>query len=273
MTSWLSRNQVRRPTTRLEFDVTFKTDMGGFCSQFNRYFYHVYYAKKIGKELQVFDGPNCLSDTMPLLRTTFQDISGIRFLEVPAEEESGRTSAKLFDALAKTPRETLRVSARDLLQWNPQVQIQIQEVLKSTGLPTAFDLGIHIRTGQDRPIALDRYLRAIDDYLFNSKLKSLKIFVMSDNSAVLAQLKARLKGPFQVYSIERTATGHVQAQFNAKPFDEKFNEYMKFLTELTIMQKIPVIHCTLSSNVGKFIWLTGNYRSLRSMDISDFVPI
>jgi hypothetical protein len=273
MTSWLSRGQVRRPTTRLEFDVTFKTDMAGFCSQFNRYFYHAYYAKKIGKELQVFDGPNCLSDTMPLLRSTFQDISGIRFLEAPAEEDSGRTSAKLFDALTKTPRETLRVSARDFLQWNPQVQIQIQEILKSTGLPNSFDLGIHIRTGQARPIPLDRYLRAIDDHLQNSKLKSLRIFIMSDNSAVLTQLKARLKGPFQVYSIERTATGHVQSAFNAKPFDEKFNEYMKFLTELTIMQKIPVLHCTLSSNVGKFLYLTGNYRSLRSLDVTDFVPI
>ena len=273
MTSWIARNQVRRPTARLEFDVSFKTDMTGFCSQFNRYFYHLYYAKKIGKELQVFDGPNCLSDTMPLLRTTFQDISGIRFLEAATQEDSGRTSAKLFDALTKTPRETLRVSARELLQWNPLVQIQIQEILKSTGLPSAFDLGIHIRTGQSTPIALDRYLRAIDDHLQNSKLKSLKIFVMSDNSAVLAQLKARLKGPFQVYSIERTATGHVQAVFNAKPFDEKFNEYMKFLTELTIMQKIPVLHCTLSSNVGKFLYLTGNYRSLRSLDIADFVPI
>jgi len=272
MTSWLARNQVRRPA-RVEFDVTFKTDMGGFCTQFNRYFYHAFYAKKIGKELQVFDGPSCLSDTVPLLRSTFQDISGIRFLEAPAEEDSARTSAKLFDALTKTPRETLRASARDLLQWNPQVQIQIQEILKSTGLPAAFDLGIHIRTGQARPIALDRYLRAIDDYLFTSKMKSLKIFVMSDNSAILAQLKVRLKGPFQVYSIERTATGHVQSVFNAKPFDEKFNEYMTFLTELTIMQRIPVVHCSLSSNVGKFLYLTGNYRSLRSIDMTDFIPI
>lgn len=281
MTSWIRNRAPPVKPTRAELDVVFQTDRGGFCAQFNRYFYHTYYARRIGKELQVLEAPNCMGDTHPLLSTTFVDVSGVRFVSARPEEISTRQATKVFDTVTRTAPATLKAAARELLAWNLGLETQLRAILATTGLPAAFDLAVHIRSGDKitrgemRPISLDRYVRAIEEFQATARLKTVRVFVMADNPAALEQLKRRVKGPFQFYSLASThpTGGHRQEEFNARPVEDKFNEMMVFLLELFLAQRCPAIVATLTSNVGRFLWLTAPTRSFRSLDVADFVPL
>jgi hypothetical protein len=278
MTSWVRYNRPIVPqASREELDVVFQTGTSGFCTQFNRYFYHVFYARRIGKALQFRDTPSCMGDTYPLIRSLFQDASGARIVEtLPAG--SPRQDIKMFDVLSRTPRDTLRVAAREVLRWRPEVESQIQGVLKAMGIPDRFDVGLQIRTSATKPISVDRYLRALDAFVATAPAgRKVRVFVASDNATALKELQARTSGaPYEIYSIagDHGVNGHVQATFATKPFDDKFNDMMIFLTELYLLQRCPMLVCTLSSNVGKFLLLTAeSVRNFRSLDLPELVPL
>lgn len=285
MTSWVRSKIIPglTKTKRDELDVRWKTTNAGFCYQFNNYFYHVNYARRIGKRIEVQEFPNCISDSYPLISSTFAaaDISGVSFVESVEGRIPQMLHVKVFDQNTRTPPATLQANAREILKWNPALEAQLQGIVATTGLPATFDLGIHIRSGDKiatkemKAISIDRYVREIEAYLASSGLKSLRIFVMSDNSEMLEQLKKRARGPFNFYTIEskHAVGGHTQSEFNARPFDEKFSEFMVFLTELYIMQRIPALVVTLTSNVGKFLYLTARPRFFKSLDVTNFVPL
>lgn len=267
MTSWLRVPPGR--TSRPELDVAFQTDRGSFCKQFLGYFYHIYYARKIGKVAQIVDGPNSIGDDHPLLRTTFADVSGI-----VASVDAGaaaRVSTKVYDSIARTPRETLRLAARDILRLHPGLEAQVAAVAASGGFPQRFDLGVHIRTGSKKGrFDVARWVRAIEEFQTTSRLKSVRVFVMTDDAAVMPALKAKLKGPFEVFSVasELPVGGYKQEAFNALSTEEKFSAYMVLMTELYIMRKIPAVICGLDSSVAKYIWLNAEqpFRYFRSLD-------
>lgn len=282
MTSWTSYTRPRTvPTAKEELDVYFQTGTGGFCTQFNRYFYHAYYAKRIGKTLRVVDGPNCIADDYALLRSTFADVSGVTFVPaLPADATDAvkqRQAMRLFDTLSKAPRETLRESAREILRWSSFLEAQIQGMLTAMGIPTQYDIGVHIRTGDKTPVPVGRYLRAVDDMVRARNLKKARIFVACDNPDVMAELEARTKdGPHEFVSFGGSGVsgGHFQKAFNAKTREEKYSEAMTFFVELYLLQRAPAIVCTLSSNVGKFLFLTAEtVRNFKSLDLADLVPL
>jgi hypothetical protein len=278
MTSWIrySRPLVTGPS-RDELDVVLQTgDNAGFCTQFTRYFYHVQYARRLGKTLQMKDFPNCLGDDYPLIRNTFRDISGVAYPDTLPTKASNQ-DMKVYDAVGRIPRETLRLAAQEVLRWRPSLEEQINTVLRAVKFPGRFDAGVHIRTGDKKAVSLERYLRALEQYAASQNLKTMRVFVACDNATVLKDLQARTKGsPYEFVTLggDHPVGGHFQKDFNAKPFDDKYNDAMTFFTELYVLQKCPAIFCTLSSNVGRFLYLTANsIRNFRSLDLADFVPL
>ncbi len=273
MTSWIRRGPRSVTTSRDELDVVFQTNKGGFCTQFNRYFYHTYYARRIGKGLYVKQAPNIMGDDYPLLQTVFADISGVQFV---ADKPAGspQQDLKMFDLLSRTPRDTLRLAAREVLRWNPAVETQIRSMLGAMGIPDKFDIGVQIRTGSAKPISVERYLRAVDTFVATAPPgRKVRVFVASDSAAAMKEIESRTKSaPYEVYSI--AGGTYNAAEFAAKPFDDKFNDAMVFFTDLYLLQRCPMLVCTLSSNVGKFLLLTADSaRHFKSLDLQDLVPL
>jgi hypothetical protein len=278
MTSWIRRGKPLGATggltNRDELDVVFQAGKGGFCTQFNRYFYHVFYSRRIGKELYVKQEPNIMGDTYPLLQTVFADISGVRFV-TDKPVASPRQEVKLFDLVSRTPRDTLREAAREVLRWRPDLEAQIRSMLGAMGIPDKFDIGVHMRTGTK---SVDRYLRAVEAFVATAPPgRKVRVFVASDNGAMLKEFEARTRGAtYEVFNIagSQTETGFDAAVFAAKPFDDKFNDAMVFFTELYLLQKCPMLVCSLSSNVGKFLLLTAaSARNFKSLDLPELVPL
>ena len=274
MTSWLRVPPGR--ASRPELDIAFQTDRAGICKQFLDYFYYTYYARKIGKVAKIVDGPNTIGDAHPLLRSTFVETPAAEFVESIAVD-ANRASTKVYDSITRTPRETLRIAAQEILRLNPNLEAQIAAILVSGKVPATFDLGVHIRTGNTKGrFDPTRWVRAIQEFHVTSRLKSVRVFVMTDDAAVMPALRAALKGPFEVFSVESDLPvgGYKEAAFQALSTEEKFNAYMVLMTELAIMRRIPAVICGLSSHVAKYIWLTAAqpHRYFRSLDDMEWTP-
>lgn len=274
MTSWLRVPPGR--TSRPELEVAFQTDRAGICKQFLNYFYYTYYARKIGKVAKIVDGPNTIGEDHPLLRSTFVASAGAEFVE-SVGADAVRSGTKVYDSITRTPRETLRVAAQEILRLHPTLEAQIAAIIASGKVPPTFDLGVHIRNGNTKGrFDVARWVRAIQEFHITSRLKSVRVFVMTDDAAVMPALRAALKGPFEVFSIESQlpAGGYKEAAFQALGTEEKFSAYMVLMTELAIMRRIPAVICGLGSHVAKYIWLTAAqpYRYFRSLDDTEWTP-
>lgn len=222
------------------------------------------------------DVPNIMGDTYPLVRSVFADVSGVKFVDASGALPAGSVnqSVKLFDAVSRTPRDTLRAAARDILRWRPDVEAQIQGVLKAMGIPEKFDIGVHMRTGTK---SVDRYIRAVETFAATAPPgRKVRVFVASDNAAMLKEFESRMTdSPHEVYNIAGAAAeGFSATAWGAKSFDDKFNDAMVFFTELYLLQRCPMLVCALSSNVGKFLLLTAaSARNFKSVDLPELVPL
>ena len=61
---------------------------------------------------------------------------------------------------------------------------------------------------------------------------------------------------------------HLQSIFNEKSPSEKESEFYRFMAELSIMQTIPALLVTYSSNVGRYLYLTSpSTTRIKSLDL------
>ena len=264
----------------MERPLFFETNDAGLCLNFNQYLYAYLYAQGQvgGKPLTVYDQQNSISPSFPLIKNTFTDMSGIVFIDslLPSAISLKRIAPKVMETARATPMTSIRETAQKLFQWNPQVILSVKEILDKAKLPGAFDLGIHIRAGDKittremASIPIERYVAAAKKYQADAGLDELHIFIMTD-TIPLRTAFLRLADPsWKVYYLPTPLPqpdGHVQAVFNASPRRVKILAYNYFMAELIVMQSIPDILCTLSSNVGRFLYYTVEHEDgIMSLD-------
>lgn len=269
--SWI-RAQVRKPKNNDR--IAFSTNGAGFASNFNNFLYNYLYAKKNTKPLHVYDRDNPISPNYHILQESFVPPKDLIYIQNPPTEKIDLTMIRLMTATMSD--EFLQTQAKLLFKLTPQMESQIQAILSKYAFP-AFDLGVHIRsgdkirTGEMPLIPMELYVKEIN--ATNAKT----VFVMTDNSELLEQIKGSLKPSIQVYSLTQTSpckAGHEQDVFNSSPNDVKLDAYIHFLAELYVMQQIPSIICTFSSNIGRFLYLTtGVNATFKSLDMKKFTPL
>jgi hypothetical protein len=264
MTSWIkvSPSKQLQPKTLL-----FETTDGGFCSNFNQFLYAYAYSLAEGKPLQVYDLANCVAITYPLLKNTFVDTNGVSYTDgmTLGMSSTRRSIARVMMNAQTMPVANLRTYAQQIFQWNPNFIPTLQGILSSAELPAAFDIGVHIRVGDRittrdrRTVPVDDYVRAAKKIQADLKKDDLDVFVMSDSLTAISEFKKRVPTSWRIYSLPVTLPnpeGHVQSEFNRAPSRARMTAYHAFMAELLVMQSIPRIICTMSSNVGRFLYYT-----------------
>jgi hypothetical protein len=278
MTSWIKA--VRKVPAKPR-EYSFQTTEAGFCSQFNNYFYSYLYVNSLGKKLFVCDKPSPLGANVNFLKTTFEDVSGVEYTDLanPMNTLLEKRMNLTYGFLSNLSNTDLREAAKKFFNFKPAVLEEIKK--RNTISPiTQFDLGIHIRsgdkiaTGEMKMIPVQSYLQAIQTFQKQSAKPRLSIFVMTDNYEMLEQLKAKADKSWSFTTLPSAkfyAKGHVQGDFNLLPRKTKEDMYYNFLTELSIMKKIPSIICTFSSNIGRFLYLTcDSVDKIKSLDVPIF---
>jgi len=161
--------------------------------------------------------------------------------------------------------ESLRATAQKIFKWNPLLTPTIKEIFDKAKLPGAFDLGIHIRAGDKittremTAISIDKYVAATKKYQTDAELDELHIFIMTDTVPLRTAFIKKADPTWTIHYLPTPLPqpeGHNQVAFNNSPRRIKTTAYNYFMAELIIMQSIPDILCTLSSNVGRFLYYT-----------------
>jgi len=229
------------------------------------------YARSQNKVLYLKDTKNNITDSFHLILDTFQELPGITFTI-----KNGMTVQQLYSDDLKRfciqlDEEFLKAEAKRIFKFLPSIQTKIT-VLKK-GLPN-FDLGLHVRTGDKITsgemvkIPLDFYLKQVMDFHAASGRRKSTVYLMTDSATVIAYFKKKTDASVTFVSLPSPITnqdGHNQRQFNSYPIGMKMDAYIHFLAEISILQVCPTVLCTFSSNIGRFLYLTGG-DDVRSLD-------
>jgi len=269
MSSW----GIQAPRKRVGTDtLVFVATEAGFCSQFNSYLFHVILAKKEKQKLYLVDQYSALRYSF--LQRSFLLPSIVEPIPIVPVKVQSRAK-QIMAALSTMTHEQIRAEAAQLFRLSPELSQQIAVERAKYAFPT-FDLGVHIRsgdkitTGEMGAISLERYAAEIRSSAPHS------VFVMTDTPSLREGLKVILEPKIQVYGLEfkSPCSTHVQGEFNLAPRAVKEDAYVQFMTELNIMQEIPVIVCTLSSNVGRYLYVTAkDIRRFKSLDVPVYSPV
>ena len=236
------------------------------------------YARAEGKPLMVYDMVNSISPSFPLIKSTFADMDGAVFVDSmpPSTTSLKRNLPRVMATATTLPLDTLRETAQKMFHWSPSLIAIVKDILDKANLPSSFDLGIHIRAGDKittremTAISIDKYLAATKKYQTDSNLEELHIFMMTDTIPLRDAFLKKADPSWKVYYLPTPLPqpeGHNQLAFNASPRRMKIAAYNYFMAELIVMQSIPDILCTLSSNVGRFLYYTVEHNDgIMSLD-------
>jgi hypothetical protein len=269
MSSW----GIQAPRKRIGTDaLVFVATEAGFCSQFNNYLFHVILAKKQKQKLYLVDQYSALRYSF--LQRSFLLPSIVEPLSIlPVKVQS--SAKQILAVLSNMSHEQIRAEAAQLFRLSPELSQQIAAERANYAFPS-FDVGVHIRsgdkitTGEMRTIPLEKYAAEIRSFAPKS------VFVMTDTPGLRDTLKSILEPKIQVYGLEfkSPCSTHIQGEFNLAARGVKEAAYVQFMTELNIMQEIPAIVCTLSSNVGRYLYVTRKSVSgLKSLDVPVYTPV
>ena len=272
MSSW-SNSTRGFPTKKQEVSISvskyFQPTEGGICSNFNQFFYSYLYCEKNVELLYVYDKPNCVSNDFLMFKSILNENSLIKYLkEIP--KDSNRMNYNTIvnnHSLSAMPFSRMKKTAQSIFSFNSSTQEKITTLIREKGLERIrFDIGIHIRsgdkitTGEMKTIQISEYIRAIRTIQSKLNKKELNIFVMTDNYTLYEELVARGDSSWSITTLQEpsayTNSGHTQFAFNLLSQEKRFTLFYQFLTELHIMQRIPNLVLTFSSNVGRFLYLT-----------------
>ena len=277
MTSWL-RVQRKANTSEREKAYTFDvTNTEGFCSQFNNYLYSYATAVNNGRNLYVFDKTNAISPTFPLLKSTFISPDEVKFSDTSMPLFPKLTSGQTYPITKNMPFATLKAYSKKLFEVRPEILAECNKLLDSYPLPENYDVGVHIRSGDKvtkREIPIERYIAALKLFQKTSGLDEMSIFVMTDSYSLFESLRLGADPSWTLYTLDsRDQTGYNNAEFRQLPLKNRQASYIKFLSELLIMRGINTVICTLSSNVGR--WLYVNIKDdavFKSLDVTTYTP-
>jgi len=278
MSSWSSASPARKRFG--DDDLIFIGTEAGFCSQFNNYLYSVVLAKKEKKTLFLFDKISPISLSYPILQNTFimpPEVKPLTIIPPNAESVQRTHSKKIRHLLSYSSEEELRNTARSIFRFTPSMAEIVEKEIAKYSFPK-FDVGVHIRSGDKitagemAAIPIERYIRELQNY--KSGKPVVNVFVMTDNPSLLDGL--RTDSGLQIYSLEHKSPcsgAHVQSEFNRSPRKTKEEAYIQFITELSILQKVPGVICTLSSNIGRFLYITReDVSKFKSLDVPVYTP-
>ena len=267
MTSWVKNTSE----LSLSYNKLFcKTSTSGFGSNFFNFFMCYLYARSKDEILYLNDIKNNISDKYHLILDTFKDVPNIVFTLYNGRTIQQLIPIELNKFYSSLASDFLKSEAKRIFQLKPILNNKISLLIKD--LPS-FDIGIHIRTGDKittgemKPISLQSYINEVKEIHFDKDI--INIYLMTDSITVIKEFKELAEESWCIYSLVSPITninGHLQNHFNSQPISIKMDAFLHFLAEIKILQECPNVICSYSSNIGRFINLTGKYSNIKSLD-------
>lgn len=276
MTSWI-RVAPKKKQEEVR-SLFFKLEEGEFCSQFIQYLYSKLYADSLGRPLITYDRSNPISANFPLIQGTFQTTGTFSDAMMPnVTMIAQRDMGKIFPYVNGLTRDELRSKASEFLQWNSATLSSINSLKTQSKVPEICDVGVHIRSPESRErVPVSAYIGAITEVYNRLKKATIDVFVASENQLVLQDFLSKVPSTWRIHVIQSSnpnVSGFSHVSFDRQPQRIRQATYNEFLASLACLQTCENLITTLSSDVGRFLFLTNEIMThFRSMDVPVFTP-
>jgi len=138
---------------------------------------------------------------------------------------------------------------------SPLVEAKVDEIESTLELKTGY-LSLHIRRGDKLWEEAEK--KSIAHYFENISIDNYKqIFIATDDYSSVGEVKEYLKGKdIDVLSnVSECDTGHEQSKFNNQSKLEQRENIIKLLAEVEVLRKSECFVGSLSSNLGRFVYM------------------
>lgn len=276
MTSWIRvAPKKKKEEVRSLF---FKLEEGEFCGQFNQYLYSKLYADSLNRPLIAYDRSNPVSANFPLIQGTFET-DGTTFSDAMVPNVTiitQRDMNKIYPYVTGLSTDELREKASEILQWNSTTLATVISIKKQNMIPEC-DVGVHLRSPESRDrMPVMAYIGAITEVFNRLKKDSIDIFVASENDTLLQDFLTKVPPTWRIHTVQKSspvASGFSLASFDRQPARMRVAMYNEFLANLVCLQSVGNLITSLSSDVGRFLFLTNQTMThFRSMDTPTFTP-
>jgi hypothetical protein len=275
MTSWFQAQRKSEKAPR-EQAYTFEvSNTEGFCTQFNNYLYSYLTAKEKDRILYVFDKNNAISPTFSLINSTFLTPEDVKITDISMLQYQKLSLNQTFPVTRDMPLPKIKAAASKLFEIKPEMLEECNAFLEPFSLPTTFDIGVHIRGGKTGQVNINSYVDAIRKFQVANSLEEMSVFVMTDAYKLFESLKEKADPSWKLYTVDSSEqTGYNHGEYRQLPLKQRKAAYVKFLSELLLMRTIRAIVCTLSSNVGRWLYVNIHNESyLKSLDTPSYATI
>jgi hypothetical protein len=241
----------------------FYTKDWGIFSTLNCFIHCCIFSRQTGARLIVNDSISCLSNELPFVRSILRvpRVDWIEFNNNAWDESRSYYAQRqtIHAFLRNMDRALFREEFSTLAHWNRRLLRASDDFMRRADLYSRqYDLGVHIRRGDkilfgEMPnIELDRYVECIRRCL-RPDCKT-RVFVMTDDFGAYEHIRERLPDECELDTLTTPSQrGHRQLVFNQMSPPDKYRQLVQLCSEVRIMQRIPCLIMTLSSNVASFI--------------------
>jgi hypothetical protein len=224
--------------------------------------------------------------------TSFQDISGIEFVDVQNTRlpSINRKTNDVLNFIQSIPVGALSSAASSFFKLRQARHDDVKKAMDTmyvqahtanSKVPTlskvdydAYDIGMYIRGNAKRTL-LQPYITAIRAFKEKYKMEKVGIFLMLDDISVLEELKRSADASCTFYMMAPSAPS-INARSNSSAAQIRLQQEnrMNFLANISILQNIPYTVTTMGSAVGKFLFLTcSDIQKFKTIDTTNFSPI
>ena len=288
MTSWLhvprksKREEEEGPRTRNYF---LTLESGEFTTYFLSLFNAHVFSNINRRSLYVYDNSSPISTTYSLLKEAFEPMKDVNYVSEMMSGVTvlaGRSDARYNGALTQIATDVLRRIAAEALKWSPSILEKVRQTLAERRLPAKFDAAVHIRSRSRfdtvRAPATGAYVAAVEaavrskvDLSGNPVAPNIFVLASSDTDFIDFQNQApKTWKLFQISPTVGTIRGINIGSFNRQNSAVKLNAYIEHVTELYCMQNATTTIGTLSTDIGRFLYLTT--PSFKSLDVHFVIP-
>ena len=283
MTSWI-RTGLKKKVDDSVRPFMFQIGAGEFCEQFNQYFYTNMYAKSVGRPLVVYDQVSPVGASFSLIKETFQQVPNTTFIDsmtINVTKLNQHDSTRVIPYVNGLKREDIQIDAATILEWSPSMINQLSKLRTQYNIPNTLNVGVHIHVDStvrsvNPATVVAGYVQAVRE--INTRLGNpevLSVFVIAEQSELLQEFTKGAQPNWKIYTIppaNMTINGFTVSTFERQQQRTKLQAYNDFICVLSCLQTSENLITSLSSEVGKFLFMTNTtMTSFRSMDVPTFL--
>ena len=282
MTSWIHTPRIKKTEEGPKVRDYFLTVEGGdFASYYVSLFNAHVFSNVNGRALHIYDKSNPISVSYSILKEAFEPVPNVSYVSemmTGVTVLAGRSDPRYATVLPRLSKESLRLAATTVLTWSPALLEKVQATLADRRLPDEFDVGVHIRQRNRfdtlRAPGAAAYVGAVEDYARRLKRNNLSVFVLSTDPADFAEFQRLAPTSWTLFQVQpnvSTIRGSNLTSFNRQNSAIKLNAYVEHVSELYCMQRAAHVISTLSTDVGRFLYLTATEPvAFRSLDVQTY---